>query len=242
MILVVANPKGGVGKTLTSTNVAAIAASEGIEVELIDTDIKGGTRGWLQIRNRDKVEPFIPLKSGIDNPVAELLHEATKYDLVVVDIGAQSHKETIQIASVADIILVPTGPDQLELDTTVTLLEDFRAQDSKHRSGKFPVYVVLNQLPTGANSKEEQALREFLASENIEVFDAGLKHRTSWRNSRRAGMAVHEMTGREKDKKAAAEMRAVYDEMVRRATESAEAPSSEALSPVTNVPQVEAAV
>jgi chromosome partitioning protein len=214
MILVVANPKGGVGKTLISTNFVAIAVGEGVESELVDTDIKGGSRGWMQIRNSENIQPFIPLKIGVDNPVAELLHEATKYDLLVVDIGANSHENIMKYASVADLIIVPTGPDQLELDMTVSLFSDFRAQDHKHMNGRFPAYAVLNQLPTSAASKEEQALREFLEEESIEVFQAGLKHRTSWRNSRRAGMAIHEMKGKDRDKKAALEMRAIFDETV----------------------------
>lgn len=214
MILVVANPKGGVGKTLISTNFVAIAVGDGVEAELVDTDIKGGSRGWTKIRNAENILPFIPLKTGVDNPVAELLHEATKYDLLVVDIGANSHENIMQFASVADLIIVPTGPDQLELDTTLSLFSDFRAQDHKHMNGRFPAYVVLNQLPTSASSKEEQALREFLGEEQIEVFSAGLKHRTSWRNSRRAGMAIHEMKGRDRDKKATTEMKAIFDETV----------------------------
>lgn len=214
MIIVVANPKGGVGKTLISTNFVAIAISEGVESQLVDTDVRGGSRGWVKIRNAENILPFIPLKTGVDNPAAELLHEATKYELLVVDIGANSHEILMQFASVADLILVPTGPDQLELDTTVSLFNDFRAQDHKHMSGRFPAYVVLNELPTSANSKEEPALREFLQEESINVFTSGLKHRTSWRNTRRAGLAMHEMKGRDKDQKATVEMRAIYDETV----------------------------
>lgn len=219
MIILFTNPKGGVGKTLTSTNFVTIAVSDGVDAELIDGQLsRGGARAWTRIRNEGDIKPYIPLKAGTDQPGQELLGEASKYDLVVVDMGAESFVETMQYASVADLILVPCGPDQLEVEKTTELFQDFRAHDAKHRSGRFPAYVVLNQMPTVKASKEEAATRQYFEDYGIPVFKSRLCHRASWRNARRAGMAVHELTGKERDLKAAAEMRAIYDETVALAT------------------------
>ena len=49
-VIVVANPKGGVGKTTLSTNVAGYYASRGNKVMLGDVDRQQSARTWLGLR------------------------------------------------------------------------------------------------------------------------------------------------------------------------------------------------
>ncbi|GAB3552082.1 ParA family partition ATPase [Noviherbaspirillum agri] len=217
MIIVVGAEKGGVGKTALATNLAALAVSENLEVLLLDTDTNGSSSAWVRIRNEENVEPTIPLLTVSQNPQHELKQLASKYDLIIVDVGANSYTTMLNSAKVADMVLVPTGPDQMEVESTLNTFEALREMDAKHKDGKVPAYVVLNQLPTNAKSKEESALREYLVESGLPVFDAALRHRSSWRNSRRGGLAVHELKGREADPKAAAEMRAIFAEAEQRA-------------------------
>lgn len=217
MIIVVGAEKGGVGKTALATNLAALAVAENLEVLLLDTDTNGSSSAWIRIRNEEKVEPNIPLLTVSQNPQNELKHLASKYDLIIVDVGANSYATMLNSAKVADMVLVPTGPDQMEVESTFATFAELRQMDAKHKNGKVPAFVVLNQLPTNAKSKEESALREYLAQAELPVFEAALRHRASWRNSRRAGLAVHELKGRDADPKAAAEMRAIFAETEQRA-------------------------
>ena len=46
-VIVVANPKGGVGKSTLSTNIAGYLASQGHPVILGDTDRQQSARLWL---------------------------------------------------------------------------------------------------------------------------------------------------------------------------------------------------
>lgn len=217
MIIVVGAEKGGVGKTALATNIAALAVSENLEVLLLDTDTNGSSSAWVRIRNEEKVEPTIPILTVSANPQHELKQLAAKYDLIIVDVGANSYATMLNSAKVADLVLVPTGPDQMEVESTFNTFDALRAMDEKHKDGKVPAFVVLNQLPTNAKSKEEAALRDYLTESNLPVFDSALRHRSSWRNARRAGLAVHELKGREADPKAAAEMRAIFAEAEQRA-------------------------
>ncbi|MEC4720375.1 AAA family ATPase [Noviherbaspirillum sp. CPCC 100848] len=217
MIIVVGAEKGGVGKTALATNLAALAVADNLEVLLLDTDTNGSSSAWVRIRNEGKVEPNIPLLTVSENPQNELKQLASKYDLIIVDVGANSYSTMLNSAKVADMVLVPTGPDQMEVESTFNTFEELRQMDAKHKNGRVPAFVVLNQLPTNAKSKEESALREYLAESELPVFDAALRYRSVWRNSRRAGLAVHELKGREADPKAAAEMRAIFAETEQRA-------------------------
>ncbi|HEY9026291.1 MAG TPA: ParA family protein, partial [Burkholderiaceae bacterium] len=49
-VIVVANPKGGVGKTTLSTNIAGYFASRGHAVMLGDVDRQQSARTWLGLR------------------------------------------------------------------------------------------------------------------------------------------------------------------------------------------------
>ena len=49
-VIVVANPKGGVGKTTLSTNLAGYLASRGHAVMLGDVDRQQSAREWLKLR------------------------------------------------------------------------------------------------------------------------------------------------------------------------------------------------
>ena len=49
-VIVVANPKGGVGKTTLSTNLAGYLASRGHAVMLGDVDRQQSSRTWLDLR------------------------------------------------------------------------------------------------------------------------------------------------------------------------------------------------
>lgn len=212
MIIVVGNEKGGVGKTAIATNIAALAAADNLEVLLLDTDTNGSSSAWVRIRNEEQVEPAVPLLTVSENPQRELSQLASKYDLIIVDVGANSYSTMINSAKVADLVLVPTGPDQMEVESTLNTFEALRNLDARHKNGRVPAYVVLNGLPTNSKSKEEGALRDYLASEGIPLFDSALRYRSSWRNARRGGMAVHELKGKEADPKAAAEMRSIFHE------------------------------
>ena len=49
-VIVVANPKGGVGKSTLSTNIAGYFASRGRAVMLGDVDRQQSARTWLALR------------------------------------------------------------------------------------------------------------------------------------------------------------------------------------------------
>ena len=51
-VVVVANPKGGVGKTTLATNIAGYYASKGHSVMLGDVDRQQSSKLWLGLRPR----------------------------------------------------------------------------------------------------------------------------------------------------------------------------------------------
>ena len=59
-VIVVANPKGGVGKSTLATQISGYLASQGKRVTLGDLDRQQSSRQWLDIRpaHLPRIEPW----------------------------------------------------------------------------------------------------------------------------------------------------------------------------------------
>ncbi len=216
MVITCANQKGGVGKSRIACALSSMAAADGVEVVLLDADAQASSVNWGAIRKQSNIEPAIPVMASTAKPGREIARLSKSYDLVVVDIGAGSYKTMDECALLSDLVIVPCGTDQQEMESTVQVFDKLRTLDASHEFGRVPAFVVMTRVPSHPRSKETQGAREWFAAEGVPVFDAMLAQRSAWRNVGRTGRGPQELTGEDRDVKAAAEMRAVYDEIVAR--------------------------
>lgn len=219
MVITIGAEKGGVSKTRLATHIAALAICQGIDVVLLDTDKQGSAMSWARIRNEEGVTPAIPVLSLPAKPATEIANLASKYTLVVVDIGAQNYRTMLECAALSDLVLVPCGPDQQEIESTLNVFEALRALDARHEKGRIPAHVVLTRVSTKENAKATADLRAFLASENIPVCSGYIAHREAWRATGKTGRALHELKGSDRSIKAVEEMQTLYNEIVELANE-----------------------
>lgn len=216
MIITCGAEKGGVGKTRLATHIAALAASENVDVVLLDTDKQGSAVSWSRIRNEEGVTPSIPVLALPANPARELANLASKYTLIVVDIGAQNYRTMLECALLSDIVLVPCGADQQEVESTLNVFSTLKEMGPRHELGEIPAHVVLTRVSPLEGSKATAELRDYFASEDISVFKSHIASRASWLATGKSGRAVHELKGRDRSQKAVDEMYAVYKEIIKR--------------------------
>ena len=216
MIITIGAEKGGVAKTRLSTHIAALAAGDGADVVLLDTDKQGSAISWCSIRKQEGVEPPISVLALPPNPAQELANLASRYDLVVVDIGAQNYRTMLECALLSDMVLVPCGSDQQEIESTLKVFDTLKEMGHRHQNGVIPASVVLTRVSTNENSRMTKDIRDLFASENVDVFAAHVAHRAAWLATGRTGRAAHELKGKDRSQKAIDEMRAVYDEIISR--------------------------
>jgi len=216
MVITIGSEKGGVAKTRVATHIAALAACDGVDVVLLDTDKQGSAISWSRIRNEEKVTPAITVLALPPNPARELANLSSKYTLVVVDIGAQNYRTMLECALLSDLVLVPCGPDQQEVESTQTVFSALKDMGPRHEKGNIPAHVVLTRVSPVESAKATADLRTFFKDEGISVFNAQIANRASWLATGKSGRAVHELKGRDRSQKAIDEMRAVYDEIIAR--------------------------
>lgn len=133
-VVVVANPKGGVGKSTLSTNIAGYYASKGHNVMLGDADRQQSSRLWLGLRPAT-ARPIQPWEVGEDR-VAKLPKGTTH---VVLDTPAGLKGARMKdVLAHADKVIVPLQPSVFDIFATRSFLDEIK----EHRHKGMQVGIV----------------------------------------------------------------------------------------------------
>ncbi len=133
-ILVTMNGKGGVGKTTTSINLAAILSDE-YKTLLVDADPQASATWWV---NRGEM-PF-EVSQGPPKLLRSLFHDMG-YELVVIDTPPALNFENLAaVVQAADYLILPTLPSPMDLQA---LLETVKVAIA---STNVPYRVLLTKV------------------------------------------------------------------------------------------------
>lgn len=121
-VIVVANPKGGVGKSTLSTNLAGWLARQGRAVMLGDIDRQQSSRHWLALR-----PPELPLIRGWERDGDDLLRPPKGITHAVLDTPAGLRGKRLDVAmKLAQTVLVPLQPSPFDMAATKDFLDLLR--------------------------------------------------------------------------------------------------------------------
>ena len=132
-VVVIANPKGGVGKSTLSTQVAGYFASKGHAVMLGDADRQQSSRLWLSLR-----PPAARPITGWEIGEGEVAKPPKGTTHVVLDTPAGLHGRRLKdILKRADMVLVPLQPSVFDIFATRAFLDELaqNAHAAKVRVG-----------------------------------------------------------------------------------------------------------
>ena len=159
-VIVVANPKGGVGKTTLATNLAGYFAARGRHVMLGDVDRQQSSRTWLALRpaGLPRIETWEVARDEIVRPPKGTTH-------VVLDTPAGLHgKRLDEVMKLADKVLIPLQPSIFDIHAS----NDFIRQLQSHRrSDRVRMAIVGVRTRDGTISTDQ--LRTFLDGVSLPV-------------------------------------------------------------------------
>jgi chromosome partitioning protein len=152
-VIVVANPKGGVGKSTLATNIAGYLASRGHAVMLGDVDRQQSARTWLGLRpaGAAPIGSWEVAHDAIVRPPKGTTH-------VVLDTPAGLHgKRLDEVMKLADKVIVPLQPSIFDIHATHEFVRTLQAH---RRSDKVQIAIVGMRTREGTIATDQ--LRSFL--------------------------------------------------------------------------------
>lgn len=159
-VIVVANPKGGVGKSTLSTNIAGYFASQGHAVMLGDADRQHSSRLWLGLRP-PQARPISTWEVGA-NDVAKPPKGTTH---VVLDTpGGLQGDRLNAVVKLADRIVIPLQPSVFDIFATRAFLDTLA--ENKHA---LRARVALVGMRVDGRTHSADKLQEFVAQLGIPV-------------------------------------------------------------------------
>lgn len=160
--IVVANPKGGVGKSTISTNLAGYWAKQGHTVLLGDIDVQQSSRFWLSIRPSS-----VPSIATWDINEGNLVPPPAGIDHIILDTPAGLQGEALdKVLKMADKVIIPLQPSLFDIAATQTFFIRL-VKEMMMRPGKFKVGVVGMRVDERTRSADQ--LRHFLSTHELPV-------------------------------------------------------------------------
>ncbi|MBV8501784.1 MAG: ParA family protein [Paucibacter sp.] len=158
-VIVIANPKGGAGKSTVASNAAGYLARKGYRVMLGDVDRQQSSRRWLDMR-----PAHLPRIEGWELEGKDVVKPPKGVSHVVLDTPAGLHGKKLEaVYRLADRILIPLQPSLFDIQATFDFVQELR------KLGKpVPELAVLGMRAKEGTLSVEQ-LQHFLADLEVPV-------------------------------------------------------------------------
>lgn len=207
-VIVVANEKGGVGKSTIAWNLGVAAALEdGKKVLLVDADPQASLITGRTLREDDLLNAVQLTQKTLHKDIMQF----TTYDLIIVDAGGRDTAvfRSAIMAAAGGVLIIPVQPAVYDIwatEETFNILSEMRVYLD------IPAGVVLNQVVQNTTMTKEakETLNELAQQKEVILFDTQLYSRMDYKKSIGEGKGVIEYN---KSGKAASEVRLLYSEV-----------------------------
>ncbi len=157
-VIAVINPKGGVGKSTFSTNLAGYFASQGHKVMLGDADVQQSSKSWLSLRPAN-----LPAIAGWDVMDGQIARPPKGTTHVVIDTPAGiSDQRLAAILKLADKVVVPLQASMFDILATEVFLKKLAQQRSRAQ-------IAVLGMRVNARTKAADQLAHYVAQLGLPV-------------------------------------------------------------------------
>jgi chromosome partitioning protein len=155
--ILIANPKGGSGKSTLSVNIAGFLAKRGERVAILDLDRQQSSALWLSMRDID-----LPNIDKLGNKKSD-----EEYDWLVIDSPAGLHgKNLAHTLKLASKIIVPIAPSLFDLHASREFLEHLAEEKAVRKQHCHIGIIGMRMSP---RTKAAQALEHFLTTFDLPI-------------------------------------------------------------------------
>jgi chromosome partitioning protein len=171
MIITITALKGGVGKTTTSIHLAAYL-QEHAPTLLIDADRNRSALVW----SREDNLPFtVASQAGATAVIS-------KYTHIITDTQARPEQDELKdLVASSDLLIVPTTPNHLDIDTTIKTTELLEEWGAKYK-------ILLTQVDS--RTKTGREARALLEEAKLPLFKTDIPLLVAFERSSSRGVVV----------------------------------------------------
>lgn len=160
-IILVANEKGGVGKTMIASHIAWLADELGLRVLAIDTDTQ--TAMYRRLSGKEPSRDHVSTRWGNQRkdkesssmvwyvPASYDAAKLERFDLAVIDTKGS---DKLASGPVPDLVIVPINGEDALRETNNTIA------NVRQRSKTVPIYLMLNRISIGGSSAKAIRLQK----------------------------------------------------------------------------------
>ena len=171
MIVAITALKGGVGKTTTAVHLAAYFQTLAPTL-LIDADKNRSALVWSK---EDKLPFYVASQAGAPGLIKKFTH-------IIIDTQARPEPEELEdLAAGSDMLILPTTPNHLDLDTTVKAVELLKTLDAQYK-------VLLTKVDS--RTKNGRDAKKFLEEAQLPLFKAEIPLLVAFQRSPGRGVII----------------------------------------------------
>ena len=171
MIIAITALKGGVGKTTTAVHLAAYLQTLAPTL-LIDADKNRSALVWSK---EDKLPFYVASQAGAPGLIKKFTH-------IIIDTQARPEPEELEdLSSGSDLLILPTTPNHLDIDTTIKAVELLKPLKAKYK-------VLLTQVDS--RTRNGRDARKILEDAQLPLFKVDIPLLVAFQRAPSRGVIV----------------------------------------------------
>lgn len=195
MITVIANLKGGSGKSTVTFNLGLWLQTKGQPVVAYDLDPQQTLSDVAEVRREEGYTPPLQVNLPREGFLNDIQYHPEQTQ-VLVDVGASNMHDMKEALSIANRIIIPVPPSQPDVWATQRFLN---IVSDASKTNKPEMRVFVNRADTHHAIRESDETEEVLQQlPDVTLIPQRLYQRTLYRRSLSEGMSIFELARRSK--------------------------------------------
>ena len=179
-VIVMASPKGGVGKSTAAVILATQLAESGAGVTIIDADPNKPVSRWAS--QPGKPDTLTLIDDVSEQTIIRTIDEASrKTSFVIVDLEGTASMMVVYAISRADLVIIPTSASLLDAVEAVSAIRLVKRQEEAFRM-RIPSAVLFTKTSAAIRTRTLASIDDELATNGVPVFSVRLHEREAFRS------------------------------------------------------------
>ena len=178
-VIVLASPKGGVGKSTTALVLATTLSERGAKVSVIDADPNQPIVGWANLPGCPETLDVISCTSEKEI-ISTIRQAAERTPFVIVDLEGTANLLVAYAISRADLVVVPTQGSHLDGKEAAKAIQLVKEQE-EYLGRTIPFAVVITRTSAAIRPRTLQHVEALLRDAGVPMFRTQMLDREPFR-------------------------------------------------------------